>query len=262
MSRSGTEVVDLLAAAPSVSGLVLDFDGTLAPIVADPDTSAMADALRPVLADIATRLRVVAVVSGRPAAFLGERAAVAGVRLQGLYGLERWESGTAIPAEGAAGWRPAVEQAAAELHAAFDDTPGVHVEEKGLAVGVHWRNAPDPEDAARAVAAEIERLAAATGLAREPGKLVEELRPPITADKGTAVAGLVAEHDLRTVVYVGDDRGDLPAFAAARDAGGLAVGVEHGPAETPSQVRDAVDILLDGTDAVAGLLHDLAARLG
>ncbi len=255
------EVVAHLCRRPGRAGLVLDFDGTLAPIVADPTASSMGAALEPVLERLAARLAVVAIVSGRPAAFLGERAAVRGVALHGLYGLERWVDGSSVATEEAAGWRPRVEEAVAALHEAFDASEGVWVEEKGLAVGVHWRGAPDVEAAGERVAAAIERLAGATGLAREPGKLVEELRPPVDADKGSAVAGLVAVHGLEAVIYVGDDRGDLPAFAAARAAGGLAVGVDHGPDETPDELRSAVDVLVEGTDGVADLLGALATRL-
>lgn len=255
------EVLAYLCADPRRSGLVLDFDGTLAPIVDDPTTSRMDPALGPVLTELAERLGVVAIVSGRPAAFLGSHAQVAGVLLHGLYGLERWEDGAAVPAAGVAQWRGPVEDATAALHEAFDDAEGVWVEEKGHAVGVHWRNAPDVEAAGAWVEEELERLAAATGLGREPGKLVEELRPPVAADKGTALAGLVEEHALEAVVYVGDDRGDLPAFAAAREAGGFAVGVDHGAQETPDDVRTTVDLLLEGTDEVAALLDDLLVRL-
>src|SRR5690606_37685979 len=79
------DLADRIAAARS-PGLVLDFDGTLAPIVADPESSALPDGVAPVLADLARRLPLVALVSGRPVAFLAERAAIDGVRLLGLYG--------------------------------------------------------------------------------------------------------------------------------------------------------------------------------
>src|SRR5918999_1723139 len=75
---------------PARAGLCCDYDGTLAPIVSAPDTATMPDHLWPVLADLAERLGVLAVVSGRPAAFLAEHVPVPGVRLLGIYGLEEW----------------------------------------------------------------------------------------------------------------------------------------------------------------------------
>lgn len=254
------DAVGLLAARPGRAGLFLDFDGTLAPIVADPETSAMPPELRPVLADLASALRVVAVVSGRPASFLAERADVPGASLLGLYGLETWEGHLAVPHPDAAEWAPRSREAVGRLRAALDGAEGVWVEDKGLAVAVHWRNAPERADAEREVLLVIEALSAETGLEPVPGKLVAELRPPVTWDKGDAVRAVAAEASLDAVVYVGDDLGDLPAFAAARDLGGIALAVGGG-AETPPELLTAADGLLDGPPAVRLWLEVLRERL-
>src|SRR5690606_19836336 len=87
------ELADLLALLtrdPPGSALLLDFDGTLAPIVDDPATSAMPDPIAGVVEDLSHQLGVVAVVSGRPAAFLGERVRLPRVQRLGLYGLQAW----------------------------------------------------------------------------------------------------------------------------------------------------------------------------
>ncbi|MDQ3974139.1 MAG: trehalose-phosphatase, partial [Actinomycetota bacterium] len=98
-----------------------------------------------------------------------------------------------------------------------------------------------------------------TGLASEPGKLVAELRPPVDWDKGAAVRALADELGLRTVAYVGDDRGDLAAFEAVRELDGIAVAVDHGP-ETPAELADAADVVL-GSDAVGDWLRGLRDAL-
>ncbi|HEY8338973.1 MAG TPA: trehalose-phosphatase [Egibacteraceae bacterium] len=256
---TAADLADRVVAAER-AGLVLDFDGTLAPIVADPETSALPPRLVPVLAGLAARLPLVAVVSGRPVAFLAERVDVAGVRLLGLYGLEQWLDGRRVVRPEAAVWQEAVDRARRRLREAVAGRDGVVVEDKGLAVAVHFRNAPDRAAAAEAVAEAVAAVAADTGLRREPGKLVEELRPPVDVDKGAGVRALAQELGLDVVVYVGDDLGDLPAFAAARDLGGGAIAVDHG-AETPAAVRDAADAVLDGTDAVADWLTALRDHL-
>lgn len=259
------ELLERLAAAPARTALLLDFDGTLTPIVADPTTSRLPAGLADVLAGLAGRLARVAIISGRPVAFLAEQAAVPGVRLLGLYGLESWTDGTREVHPDAARWQDAVDRARARLAEAAGSLPGVWVEDKGLSVAVHWRRAQDPDAAEAAVTGLADRLAADTGLHAEPGKLVAELRPPVAWDKGAAVEALLAELDAgldaATVAYIGDDRGDLPAFRAVRAAGGVAVAVDHGP-ETPEQVRAAADLVLDGPEAVADLLTRLHARLG
>ena len=245
----------------SRAGLVLDFDGTLAPIVEDPTTSRMVEGAAASLAVLAEALPLVAVVSGRPAVFLAERAAVPGVRLLGLYGLEEAREGAVVVRADAARWQHAVDAAREVLAASLPDLPrGVVVEDKGLAVAVHWRRAHDAHAAEAAVAALVTEVAARTGLRREPGKLVEELRPPVERDKGDAVRDLAQEAGLEDVAYVGDDLGDLPAFAVARALGGLAVAVDHG-GETPAAVRAAADLVLDGAAGVAVWLVDLVQRV-
>ena len=246
----------------SRAGVVADFDGTLARIVEDPATSSMVEGAGPALAALAQVLPLVAVVSGRPAAFLAARAAVPGVRLLGLYGLEEVRDGEVVVRPDAARWQGAVDEARELLAAALPQLPrGVAVEDKGLAVAVHWRRAHDPAAAEARVAAVVADVAARTGLRRDPGKLVEELRPPVERDKGDAVRDLAQETGLDDVAYIGDDLGDLPAFAVARALGGLAVAVDHGP-ETPAPVLAAADVVVRGAEGVAVWLEELAARVG
>lgn len=261
---TAAEVAAALAAEPARSGLCLDFDGTLAAIGPDPAAVRLPEALRPLLADLAGRLAAVAVVSGRPAAFLGQRVDIAGVRLLGVYGLEEWRGGAAVPRGEAAGWQPAVRRARAALRERFAQPggglAGVLVEDKGLSVAVHWRNARDRAAAERAAGEAVAALAGETGLAVEPGKLVLELRPPVDWDKGAAVRALAADAALARVAYLGDDLGDLPAFAAARDLGGWALAVAAA-GETPPALLAAADTVLDGPEAVVAFLTRLRDAL-
>ena len=250
----------LRLASADRGGLILDFDGTLAEIVDDPTTSVLLDGAAGVLATLAERLAVVAIVSGRPAAFLAERAGIPGVRLLGLYGTEEWREGAAVPRPEMLAWQAAVDDASDRFALAIAGHPGVVLEDKGLAVSLHWRNAPDRDAAGAFVDQIAAQVAAETGLAQEPGKFVAELRPPVQWDKGTTVTALAQESALDTVVYLGDDRGDLPALGAARAAGGVALVVDHG-AETASDVRAAGDVILDGPAAVGAWLAQLAAAL-
>jgi trehalose 6-phosphate phosphatase len=238
-----------LVAAPTRTGLFLDFDGTLAPIVADPTTSQMGEGLAPVITELAARLGLVALLSGRPAAFLADRAPLPGVRLLGLYGLEEWTGTRSEPRPETAAWQEAVDRARERLVTELVDLDGVLLEDKGLSVALHYRNAPDRERVGAAVARVAAAVAAETGLAREPGKLVEELRPPVEWDKGASVRALYAQLGLQAVAYVGDDLGDLAAFAAVRELGGIVVAVDQGP-ETPPAVLDGADEVVAGTPGV------------
>lgn len=254
------DLAGALAAEPAASALILDFDGTLAPIVDDPTTSALPDELGDVLRRLAENLGLVAVVSGRPAVFLGERAAVGGVRLFGLYGTEEWRDDGRVARADALAWESALDVARERVTLALAGRPGVMLEDKGLSVALHWRNAENREDAGAFVRDLVQAISRETGLAQEPGKYVLELRPPLDRDKGTCVADLITEVQPRTLVFVGDDRGDLTAFAAAHAAGGYAIAVDHG-AESPAEVLQAADAVVNGTRGVTQWLRDLSGLL-
>ena len=196
-----------MAAEPAHGALFLDFDGTLAAIVEDPAEARPLPGVPALLAELAGPFALVAVVSGRPTAFLGEMLGEpAGVTLAGLYGLER-----ALHGPEHALWLAVIDQVVAEARAEAPE--GVYVEPKGLTITLHWRHAPERRDWVLAFA---ERQHARHGLAVHEGRAERELRPPIDVDKGTVVRQLAAEHarQLRSAAVFGDDMGDLPAFAA------------------------------------------------
>lgn len=246
------------AEAPERAGVFVDFDGTLAPIVDDPAAAAAHPEAARLLGRLSGRWGRVAVVSGRPAAFLQAQLAGCGAtELVGLYGLEAVGGATPeIRTDPAAQpWRAAVATAAsrAELGAPV----GASVERKGLTVTLHYRGVPSGQPWAEETAAALERL---TGLVAHRGKMSVELRPPIAVDKGTAVRDLAG--GLSAVFFAGDDLGDLPAFAELarmREAGARTLGVAVAGAETPPAVVAAADAAVEGTGGVIEVLERLAA---
>ena len=244
-------------ASPRTAGVFVDFDGTLAAIVEMPEQARAWPGTSRVLSRLAVRYARVAVISGRPVAFLaaalGDEAS--GAELVGLYGLERMASGRRLPPDPDAGrWQATVTAAA---HRAERAAPaGIQVEHKGLAVTIHYRQAPESGGWAATFAA---GEAARSGLAAHPGKMSWELRPPTPTDKGSVVAELAV--GLNAVCFVGDDTGDLPAFEALRRlaAGGVeTVAVAVAGPETPAEVLAAADMVVDGPAGVLALLEVLA----
>lgn len=218
------------------AGLVMDFDGVLSHITADPSESQLLPGVRELLGSLAKRLAVVALLSGRPAGFLAERATIPGVELYGSYGVERvGDAGDIEVLPEALRWRTALAEATHILRQELAEVEGVHIEEKSVAVAVHWRRAPDRDAAESLVAPTLTTVRETFGLRREPGKFVEELRMPLARDKGTTLRDIVEAHGLRTVAYAGDDRGDLPAFAVATVRGHALV--VDGP-DMPREVAD------------------------
>ncbi len=248
-----------LRADPAAACLLSDCDGTLAPIVDAPAAAAPLPASVDALHRLAHHLGRVGVVSGRPAAWL-HAAFGDGLALSGLYGLELVAAdggGEVVELPEAAPWRDVVAEVVARAEA--DAPPGVIVERKGLSVTLHHRTAPGQQPWVERFAAE---QVAATGLEPARGKASIELRPPLPFDKGTAVRPLA--EGFAVVAYLGDDAGDLPAFAVLDElaANGVAtVKLVVDSSELPDEVRAAADVLLAGPDEVAELLSGLASSL-
>jgi trehalose 6-phosphate phosphatase len=262
-ATSVAEHAKRLAERAGEVALCLDFDGTLSPIVDDPQAARPLQAIVELLEPLADRFAAVALVSGRPAAYLAEHAPAPGVRYLGLYGLQEIHDGQVRVDQRLEVARPKV-VAAAE---ARRDPPAVRDsgagrEDKQFAVAVHTRRVAEPDRWAGPIDQAARQIAQRYGLEVIPGKLVWELRPPVQADKGDAVRRVVAESVAREVVMVGDDLGDLPAFAAvaglaAEGVDGLRVAVRS--EEAPPQLLAEADLVVGGPSGVLNFLQRLLA---
>ena len=248
--------------------VAFDYDGTLSPIVDNP-TQARAHPLAvTTLADLAGHVGLVAIVTGRPAAQAVDLAGfrdLPGLRqlvVVGHYGMERWDATTAElrstqPPKGLDAVRAALP--------AMLDSLGVgdaEIEDKNLSVAVHVRRMASPEEAFAAMREPLERLAHEHSLTAEPGRLVVEIRPP-GMDKGIALRHLVDEVEARTIVFTGDDLGDLAAFAEVerlRREGRDGLLICSGSAEVTA-LAERADLVLDGPGGVALWMGALVERL-
>ncbi|MEU9095045.1 trehalose-phosphatase [Streptomyces sp. NPDC048428] len=269
---AGQEGLAALLARPDRAVIALDFDGTLADIVPDPEQARAHPGAVEALAALAPEVASIAVITGRPAGVAvryGGFAGVAGLDhlvVLGHYGAERWDavSGTVrAPAP-----HPGVAAVRAELPGVldrFDSWRGTWIEEKGQALAVHTRRAADPQAAFEALRGPLGELAARHGLIVEPGRLVLELRPA-GMDKGVALTEYVRETGAESVLYAGDDLGDLAAYAAVEKLR------TEGPDGTPGllvcsgtevpELAERADLSLPGPGAVVELLQSLASQLG
>jgi trehalose 6-phosphate phosphatase len=251
--------VDALApflARPAEAAVVLDFDGTLSPIVDVPAEARPGPGAVEALAALVGHLGLVGVMSGRPVEFLAPQLPP-GVVLSGLYGLEVVRDGHRTDHAGAGAWREVVADVA--RLSAEQGPEGMAVESKGLSLTLHYRTRPD---VAGAVQAWAEGQAARSGLEVRAAKMSVELHPPLPADKGTALEALTV--GMTAVAYVGDDRGDLPAYDALdrmAAAGGVdTLRVAVASAEAPEELLHRADLVLDGPAAVVDLLRRLAGH--
>ncbi len=237
-------------------GLITDVDGTISPIVSDPDAAQVTTRCRDVLGALVPQITLVAAISGRAVADVRDRVGLPGMVYIGNHGLEWWAAGTIQLAPGAAAARSALEAALNE--ARHHLVPGVSIEDKGVTASIHYRQAADPPSAAAALLPELRRIAAAHHLRLFQGRMVFELRPPIDINKGSALLRLVSEHRLEGALYLGDDTTDIDALRAARqlrhDGTCFALGVGVESSGTPTALRENADLMAFGIQDVESLL--------
>jgi len=228
-----------LSEDPARAAVLLDVDGTLAPIVARPDLAAVPGETRTELRRLVGRYALVACVSGRTGEEAARMVGVEGVVYVGVHGLEL--------APEAERWRETLRPFAAL------DWPWL--EDKGLTVAFHWREAED-EGTATSQLDEVALRAEAAGLEARWGRKVLELRPPVEADKGTAVRSLLEARALNRALYAGDDTTDLDAFRGL-DGLEVAVRVAVASAEVPQGLLEAADLVVASPAELLDLLRRL-----
>jgi len=245
---------------PGSVAILTDIDGTLAPIVPTPDLSEVPQELRGLLRELSRKYLLVAGISGRKTKDALDLIGLDEVVYFGNHGFEILRDGEVEVIPEALPYFERVQEL--ELRAKEELAPlGAFVEEKGITASIHYRNVP-PEIGERCVEfvkAEGERL----GLRITVGRGVVEARPPIRADKGTAVRALVDEYRPKRAMFLGDDTTDLDAFrelATLREEGTLEeilrVGVRSD--EGPPEIVTEADIVVDGVEGVGEVLLTLA----
>jgi len=233
------DALDRLRSAPERAAVLLDVDGTLAPIAERPEDAAVPEETRAVLRDLVARYSLVAAVTGRPGALGRDLVGVEGMEVVGSHGLEL---------------DPAADEWRARLQE-FRRTVDWPVEDKGLGLSYHYRTHEDP-DRARAELEQVAELARSAGLRARFGRMVLELLPPLDANKGTAVRALLEGPRLTRALFAGDDTTDLDAFGAVEE---LEVGVKVAVAsdEAPPELLARADVVVAGPAGLIELLRTL-----
>ena len=260
------EALEPLRSEPSRAAVLLDVDGTLAPIVRHADDAHVPEPTRAPLIAVAKRYGLVACVSGRRAAIARRIVSLGTITYVGNHGAEILRGGaTEVELDPeVASWAPRVQEFA---RAAMTDELRmlrVREEDKQAIAALHWRGAPDEAAAEQAVMAVKERAEDA-GFWTHDGRKVLEIRPPVALDKGRGIRRLLADQgEVNAALYVGDDLTDLDAFDALRvlrDEGALTTALCVGVAsdETPPALAESADLLVDGPAGVRAMLSTLAA---
>jgi trehalose 6-phosphate phosphatase len=269
VSTAATALADAIApliAEPARAAVLLDVDGTLAPIVRHAEDAHVPEPTRTPLIAIAKRYGFVACVSGRRAATARRIVSLGSITYLGNHGtevlvggsthvevdpeLESWTEQIRGFAEG--------ELARRELQRAR-----IRGEDKESIAAFHWRGAPD-EDAAEQIVRQLAQRAEEAGFTVHWGRKILEVRPPVEISKGRGVERLLSGRGLAQALYAGDDVTDCDAFEGLRRLVsngelGACVCVGVSSDETPQQLIDAADAMVDGTAGVRRMLEALAA---
>lgn len=262
------EAVEPLRSDQPHGAVLLDIDGTLAPIVRHADDAQVPEATRTLLIEIARRYGLVACVSGRRAVSARQIVAIGTIAYVGNHGGELLRAG-ATRAEldpDVAAWSERVRAFAGRALTAERQRLRVREEDKGAIAAFHWRGAPH-EPAAEAAVRAIAQEAEGEGFATHWGRKVLEVRPPVRLDKGAGIRALLSGAgergpSVRAALYVGDDTTDLDAFRCLRalvEEGQLDVAlcVAVRSEEAPTELVEQADLTIDGTAGVRHLLEAL-----
>ncbi len=235
------EQLALLAAHPQRAALFLDIDGTLAPIVERPEDARVPQDTRIELERLVARYALVACISGRAGADAARLVGIEGLVYVGVHGLEL---------------APEAKQWIEPLRR-FASTVDWPAENKGVTLSFHYRGTPD-EAAARADLEAVATRARAAGLVAHFGRKVLELRPPVSANKGTAVRALLAGRSISRALYAGDDTTDLDAFRGLGDAVlELAIRIAVTSPEGPDELQREADLVVESPAALVEVLRSL-----
>jgi trehalose 6-phosphate phosphatase len=273
LSPAGRVAYDAFLASAGEAVAAFDFDGTLSPIVDDPERARIHPDAGEVLVGLADVVRAVAVVTGRPARQaidlgdldeVGDAVAGKGKELYlfGQYGNERWSTRdrrvvSPRPPAGLSSFLRELPRVLREAGAA-----DAYVEDKGLARAVHTRRLPEPEAAYARLLPPLQDLAARCGLAVEPGRQVIEVRAP-GMHKGKAVEVLAEESGAGALLFAGDDLGDVEAFKAVRRLGderSMPTLLVCSASGEQAALEELADVVVHGPDGVLALLRRITAE--
>jgi trehalose 6-phosphate phosphatase len=257
------EALEPIRSDPAHAAVLLDIDGTLAPIVRHAADAHVPEATRSLLIEISKRYRIVGCVSGRRATTARQIVAIGTIAYVGNHGGELLRPRATTPEVDpeVASWTARVREFADRVYSSKLQRIRVRSEDKDSIAAFHWRGAPDEEAAAAAVT-EVAELAQREGFVVHWGRKVLEVRPPVALDKGLGIAALLRGAPVAAAMYAGDDTTDLDAFRGLRElvqSGQLesAVCVAVSSDEAPPELAREADLTVDGTGAVRGLLEAL-----
>ena len=223
--------------------MLLDYDGTLTPIVNQPDMAVLPTDTRKALLELCQREKyIVGIISARSLEDIISRVGIDQLMYLGNHGLEMRGPGLDFVHPEATQLEGSVNQVYETLQQGVAEMAGVLIEHKGLTLTVHYRSTPEElvHQVKESVEAVVRPFLESGALIISPAKKALEIRPDIAWDKGKAISRIQeAFPQASLTVFFGDDLPDEAGFTVVQDSGGL--GVFVGPAREPTVALYQVD---------------------
>lgn len=259
------EKLEPLLAEPGTAVILLDLDGTLAPIVSRPGDVSVPPAISRLVRRLSHTYMAVGIISGRTA---NEARRIVGnpdVAYIGNHGFETMVPGHAIVVcDEAQPWLGKIRELTSQGSVEEMTEAGVWLEDKAATLSYHYRRAPDADAALEYIRKKIIPKAEKLGLAVSDGRMVVEIRPPVEINKGVSVGHLLDRLEARRAIYVGDDTTDIDALKELRKRkrrkDSIMIGIGVISNEMPSRLPKFCDLMVARVNGVESLLEILAGE--
>jgi trehalose 6-phosphate phosphatase len=238
-------------------GLITDIDGTIAPTIPNILQAEITESNRHYLAELANKLALVAVVSGRQSREVKDMVGLADVVCIGHYGMEWWDNNQTIMYPDVKVYLPSIRAVAKELEI-LRSIDGLIIQDKLATISIHYNLTSKPDIVKKRILELLSKSPNVKNICIMEEKMNIGIVPPVAIDKGTAVANLIRQHKLRGAIFLGDDIADVPAFRAIRlarqntDFDGLAILVIG--KDTRQDIVNEADFTLNGVQEAEVLL--------
>jgi trehalose 6-phosphate phosphatase len=259
------EKLEPLASEPDRAAVLLDLDGTLAPIVPRPEDVSVPPPILKLIRMLSHSYLAVAIVSGRSANAAKRIVGNSELAYIGNHGFETMIPGHAtVVCEEAQPYLAAMKQLAEKIPLEARTEAGVWLEDKTATISYHYRRAADAESALEFINSKVVPEAEKLGLVTSNGRMVVEVRPPVEINKGVSVGHLLDRLQTRRAVYIGDDTTDIDAFRELRkrrrrkDTVMVTIGVIS--REMPRELPRYCDLLVARTSGVETVLQILSGE--
>ena len=259
LNIEATERLRALAGARGPLLIATDLDGTLAPIVEHAAEARVPHTTLAVL-DRLTEAASVAVITGRDLNTARRMIPCQGVTVVGSHGLEASFDHPLLPPVDRVALAAALEHVEQHVISAVPSS-FLHIERKAISTAFHFRTSPELERSLREALADLPE-----GLRLREGRMVLEVLPSSENGKGSALSAVVRHFHAKSMLVMGDDATDAAMFRAARDfepegVTMLLLGISGG-AETPHEIRELADAMLNSTNEAREALEVIARALG